>query len=113
MISRQVSLACDQKNPALESRPLNNKSRDTSSPTPQKMATVWKVSSRIPGARERTFARAVICTVQSGLGMEVGSANVARPACGACELVPRHSDYDWLILSQFRMGSSPGPTTIW
>src|SRR5258706_7242685 len=86
MISRQVSLACDQKNPALESRPLNNKSRDTSSPTPQKMATVWKVSSRIPGARERTFARAVICAFQSGLGMEVGFGNVARPACGACEL---------------------------
>ncbi len=44
MISRQISLACGQKNPALESKPLNNKSRDASSPTPQKMATVWKVS---------------------------------------------------------------------
>src|SRR5258708_40299396 len=86
MISRQVSLACDQKNPALESRPVNNKNRDTSSPTPQKMATVWKVSSRVPGARERTFARAVICTFQSGLGMEVGLAGVAQPDYGACEL---------------------------
>src|ERR1019366_8939675 len=29
------------------------------------------------------------------------------------ELVPRHSDYDWLILSQFRMGRSFGSTRIW
>src|SRR5260370_24244208 len=29
------------------------------------------------------------------------------------ELVPRHSDYDWLILSQFRMGRSSGATRIW
>src|SRR5258707_8957107 len=42
MISRQVSLACDQKNPALESR--------------------------------------------LGLDIAAGFANVARPACGACEL---------------------------
>lgn len=87
MISRQVSLACGQKNPALESRPLNNKNSDTSSPTPQKMATDWKVSSRVPGARERTFARAVICTLQSGLGMEVGLTGVAQPSDDACELV--------------------------
>ena len=29
------------------------------------------------------------------------------------ELVPRHSDYDWLILSQSRMGRSSGATRIW
>ncbi len=29
------------------------------------------------------------------------------------QLVPRHSDYDWLILSQFRMGRSSGATRIW
>src|SRR5580692_9025151 len=29
------------------------------------------------------------------------------------ELVPRHSDYDWLILSQSRMGKSFGATRIW
>jgi len=28
-------------------------------------------------------------------------------------LVPRHSDYDWLIPSQFRMGRSLGATRIW
>src|ERR1700736_982293 len=28
-------------------------------------------------------------------------------------LVPRHSDYDWLILSQSRMGKSCGATRIW
>ncbi len=28
-------------------------------------------------------------------------------------LVPRHSDYDWLISSQFRMGRSFGATRIW
>src|SRR5438067_8455577 len=28
-------------------------------------------------------------------------------------LVPRHSDYDWLIPSQFRMGRSPGATRTW
>jgi PhzF family phenazine biosynthesis protein len=28
-------------------------------------------------------------------------------------LVPRHSDYDWLIPSQFRMGKSSGATRIW
>jgi error-prone DNA polymerase len=28
-------------------------------------------------------------------------------------LVARHSDYDWLILSQFRMGKSFGSTRIW
>ena len=28
-------------------------------------------------------------------------------------LVPRHSDYDWLILSQSRMGISSGATRIW
>jgi hypothetical protein len=28
-------------------------------------------------------------------------------------LVPRHSDYDWLILSQSRMGKSFGATRIW
>ncbi len=28
-------------------------------------------------------------------------------------LVPRHSDYDWLILSQFRMGKSCGATRTW
>ena len=30
-----------------------------------------------------------------------------------CELVPRHSDYDWLILSQSRIGKSSGATSIW
>ena len=29
------------------------------------------------------------------------------------KLVARHSDYDWLILSQFRMGKSFGSTRIW
>ena len=29
------------------------------------------------------------------------------------DLVPRHSDYDWLILSQSRMGKSSGATRIW
>jgi hypothetical protein len=29
------------------------------------------------------------------------------------DLVPRHSDYDWLILSQSRMGKSSGRTRIW
>jgi len=29
------------------------------------------------------------------------------------ELVPRHSDYDGLIPSQFRMGRSSGATRIW
>jgi hypothetical protein len=29
------------------------------------------------------------------------------------QLVPRHSDYDWLIPSQFRMGRSVGATRIW
>ena len=28
-------------------------------------------------------------------------------------LVPRHSDYDWLILSQSRMGKSCGAIRIW
>jgi hypothetical protein len=28
-------------------------------------------------------------------------------------LVPRHSDYDWLIPSQLRMGRSSGATRIW
>jgi hypothetical protein len=28
-------------------------------------------------------------------------------------LVPYHSDYDWLIPSQFRMGRSSGATRIW
>jgi hypothetical protein len=31
----------------------------------------------------------------------------------ATQLVPRHSDYDWLILSQSRMGKSSGATRIW
>src|ERR1700681_4236359 len=31
-----------------------------------------------------------------------GAAKIQRP------LVPHHSDYDWLILSQFRMGRSFG-----
>lgn len=29
------------------------------------------------------------------------------------QLVPRHGDYDWLILSQSRMGMSSGATRIW
>ena len=29
------------------------------------------------------------------------------------QLVPRHSDYDWLILSQSRMGKSSGAARIW
>ena len=29
------------------------------------------------------------------------------------DLVPRHSDYDWLTLSQSRMGRSSGATRIW
>jgi hypothetical protein len=34
--------------------------------------------------------------------------------CTTCNvLVPRHSDYDWLILSQSRMGMSSGATRIW
>jgi hypothetical protein len=46
----------------------------------------------------------------------------ARPDCelphylatlGALLLVPRHSDYDWLILSQSRMGRSFGATRTW
>src|SRR5436189_1578468 len=32
---------------------------------------------------------------------------------GNTSLVPRHSDYDWLIPSQFRMGRSPGATRTW
>src|ERR1700678_1270057 len=28
-------------------------------------------------------------------------------------LVPRHGDYDWLILSQSRIGKSSGATRIW
>jgi putative tryptophan/tyrosine transport system substrate-binding protein len=31
----------------------------------------------------------------------------------AKQLVPRHSDYDWLILSQSRMGRCSGATRIW
>jgi imidazolonepropionase-like amidohydrolase len=34
-------------------------------------------------------------------------------AAGVNVLVPRHSDYDWLILSQSRMGRSSGATRIW
>ena len=34
-------------------------------------------------------------------------------ADGRDRLVARHSDYDWLILSQFRMGKSFGSTRIW
>jgi hypothetical protein len=37
----------------------------------------------------------------------------AEPSIMTSLLVPRHSDYDWLILSQFRMGRSSGATRIW
>ncbi len=45
----------------------------------------------------------------------LGLTLVAAEARGldTLELVPRHSDYDWLILSQFRMGRSSGATRIW
>jgi hypothetical protein len=36
-----------------------------------------------------------------------------RNVSGGFDLVARHSDYDWLILSQFRMGKSFGSTRIW
>jgi hypothetical protein len=34
-------------------------------------------------------------------------------ATGGSRLVPWHSDYDWLILSQSRMGKFSGATRIW
>jgi hypothetical protein len=37
---------------------------------------------------------------------------VRTDPCGG-NVVPRHSDYDWLILSQSRMGKSSGGTRIW
>ena len=38
---------------------------------------------------------------------------VGAPLVREALLVPRHNDYDWLILSQFRMGRSFGATRIW
>ena len=42
---------------------------------------------------------------------------VRNVSCGQASLnqllVPRHSDYDWLILSQSRMGKCSGATRIW
>ena len=47
-------------------------------------------------------AAAAITGAASGIGRAL-----------ALELVLRHSDYDWLILSQFRMGRCSGATRIW
>ena len=49
---------------------------------------------------------------------EIGYALLLSPLFGfmlaaVLLLVPRHSDYDWLILSQSRMGKSSGATRIW
>jgi hypothetical protein len=41
------------------------------------------------------------------------SATAASQVLSNFRLVPHHSDYDWLILSQFRMGRSFGSTRIW
>jgi hypothetical protein len=65
--------ACGYRNPALKSNPLNSRSRDATSPTPQNIATVWRPSAWVAVGRERTFAIAVICDLRS-------SASECRPA---------------------------------
>jgi hypothetical protein len=50
------------------------------------------------------------------LAGEAPAVTVVREATAEREriqLVPRHSDYDWLILSQSRMGKCSGGTRIW
>jgi hypothetical protein len=45
-------------------------------------------------------------------GLRTRANSGCEPAC-TFSLVPRHSDYDWLILSQSRMGKSSRGTRIW
>jgi redox-sensitive bicupin YhaK (pirin superfamily) len=56
----------------------------------------------------RPDARVLGATLKAG-----GSVDHALGAQRHGYLVPRHSDYDWLILSQSRMGKSSGGTRIW
>jgi NAD(P)-dependent dehydrogenase (short-subunit alcohol dehydrogenase family) len=62
---------------------------------------------------------ALITGGSRGLGLQMAEAlgdlgaKIAISARKQNELVLRHSDYDWLILSQFRMGRSSGATRIW
>src|SRR5229473_6702345 len=54
--------------------------------------------------------------IASGFTARAGRAGGARTSglvSSGRTLVPHHSDYDWLILSQFRMGRSSGATRIW
>jgi hypothetical protein len=54
----------------------------------------------------------VVGTLGQGTTTEVGSSFDHLVIAGE-QLVPRHSDYDWLILSRSRMGKSFGATRIW
>jgi hypothetical protein len=64
----------------------------------------WAVFARTLGAPAGSLAGEYV-GVSSDLDIGIGG--------GANILVPRHSDYDWLILSQSRMGKSSGGTRIW
>ncbi len=55
--------------------------------------------------------------IQGPCGAWVPALRSSASRCAAsgtrAALVPRHSDYDWLILSQSRMGKSSGAIRIW
>jgi hypothetical protein len=51
-------------------------------------------------------------TVASGTGLSDLKPQIAHTDLRP-QLVPRHGDYDWLILSQSRIGKSSGATRIW
>jgi hypothetical protein len=47
-------------------------------------------------------------------GVGDGDPSFYKGAAGVIwALVPHHSDYDWLIFNQSRMGKSSGATRIW
>ena len=76
------------------------------------MFTTDKARANVTGMKLEAFKHYYVPSNDLGL-----SGIVARPTAELLklqdDLVPRHGDYDWLILSQSRMGRSCGATRIW
>jgi hypothetical protein len=84
--------------------------------TARRRSPQHQVSVRREAVHIRTSRFELIEMVQTYLSELNGRLLMKRQMISALvtiALVPHHSDYDWLILSQFRMGRSCGATRIW
>jgi hypothetical protein len=82
----------------------------------------WPSAAAVAATRQKkalpvtgsfAYGRIPCRRIPPGYGPSPLQRDWAHRTCCISRLVPRHSDYDWLILSQSRMGKSFGATRIW